>query len=91
MKNEFLDIKIGDKVAVIDKYSRNYIVHTLKVTSRKEDPEFVTQSNPSGIHFYGDDMDYFNEADDDEFDSVTQVIEGNFIKIISTDGHNEVA
>ena len=91
MGKGFLDIKIGDKVTVIDEYSREYIVHTLKVTSIEEDSEYVTRSNPKGIHCYGDDMDYFNESDEDGFNYLTHIHEGNFIEIISSAGHDAAA
>lgn len=75
----FEELQVGDTVVVFDnECSHDYIEHTIKITSKEEDPEeWGTETNPRGIHFYGDDLDY----DEDE-DYITNVHEGNFICVV---------
>lgn len=71
----FKDINIGDVVIVYDEYSHDYIEHSIKITSKNEDSEYITKTNAKGIHFFGEDLDF--DEDDDEY--ISNVHEGNFV------------
>lgn len=74
MQKKFLDIQVGDKVTVYDEYSHDYIQHVLRVDSIEYDEEYVTETNPKGMHCYGTDLEEEEWGDD----YITQVTEGNF-------------
>ena len=78
MKKEFLDIKIGDEVIVFDEYSHDYVKHVIKVESIEYEKDYITDTNPKGMHCFGTDLQE-NEWGDDY---ITQIHEGNFIKIV---------
>lgn len=74
---EFLNIEIGDTVIVYD----NYCEHYLLVESIECDEDFITETNPDGLHCYGKDLDYWNEELQDYEDDyyVTHILESNFV------------
>lgn len=75
MKKTFKDIKVGDTVTIYNEYLYDYIGHRMKVTSVEYDDEYKTETNPNGVHAYGDDLDY--EEDDEEY--LTHIYEENFV------------
>ena len=74
---KFLDIQVGDIVAVFDQYSHDYNVHHIKVQCIEFDREFITEANPEGKHCYGDDLD--KDKYGEEY--ITHITEANFISI----------
>lgn len=76
MKN-FTDIKIGDTVICYDEYLHDYIEHKLEITNIEYDKEYITETNPTGMICFGNDL----TCDDEEM-MITRVDEGNFTKII---------
>ena len=84
MANDFINIKIGDRVIVFDEYSHDYTQHIILIESKEKDADFITKTNPEGIHFFGRDLDYWNEEEDDYEgdDYITNVDEGNFVNIV---------
>jgi hypothetical protein len=78
MEKNFLDIKVGDKVIVCDEYSHDYVEHILKVDSIEYDKDFITETNPKGMHCFGTDL----QEDEWGDDYITQVHEGNFCRIV---------
>ena len=83
MKKNFLNIKVGDKVIVRDEYSHDYTEHILKVDEIEYDEDFITETNPRGMHCFGTDTQE-NEWGDDY---ITQVHEGNFCRIVEEREH----
>lgn len=75
MKNNFLDIKVGDTVIVLDEYSHDYIEHILKVDSIEYHKDWITETNPKGMHCFGTDLEEEEWGDD----YITQVNETNFV------------
>jgi hypothetical protein len=78
MKEIFLDIQVGDKVIVYDEYSHDYCEHILRVDVIEWDKEYITETNPQGMHCYGTDLEEEEWGDD----YITQVTEGNFCRIV---------
>ena len=78
MEKKFLDIKVGDKVIVYDEYSHDYNKHILKVDSIEYDKDWITETNPKGMHCFGTDL----QEDEWGDDYITQVHEGNFERIV---------
>lgn len=78
MKKDFLDIKVGDTVVVYDEYSHDYNEHILRVDSIEYDDEWITDTNPKGMHCYGTDLEEEEWGDD----YITQVTEGNFCRFM---------
>lgn len=75
MEKKFLDIKVGDKVIVWDEYSHDYVEHVLEVDSIEYHEDWVTETNPKGMHCFGTDLEEEEWGDD----YITQVHEGNFV------------
>lgn len=75
-QRKFTDIKAGDEVVVFDEYSHDYIEHTIKITSVENDPDYITETNIAGLHFYGEDVNY----QEYEEDYISNVHEGNFVR-----------
>lgn len=78
MDKKFLDIKVGDKVIVWDEYSHDYNKHILKVDSIEYDKDWITETNPKGMHCFGTDL----QKDEWGDNYITQVHEGNFESIV---------
>ena len=78
MEKKFIDIKVGDKVIVCDEYSHDYNEHILKVDSIEYHEDFITETNPKGMHCFGTDL----QEDEWGDDYITQVHEGNFCRIV---------
>ena len=78
MEKNFLDIKIGDKVIVYDECSHDYTEHILKVDSIEYHDDWITETNPKGIHCFGTDL----QEDEYGDDYITQIHEGNFCRIV---------
>ena len=74
---DFFDIKVGDVVIVYD----NYAEHRLLVEAVEHDDDFVTETNPDGMHCYGRDLEYWNDElqDYEDDDYVTHIWVDNFI------------
>ena len=79
MKEIFLDIQVGDKVIVYDEYSHDYCEHILRVDVIEWDKEYITETNPQGMHCYGTDLEEEEWGDD----YITQVTEGNFCRFVA--------
>lgn len=76
MSKGFLDIKVGDEVIVYDENtSHDYLEHILKITSIEYEKDYVTETNPKGMHCYGDDLEEGEWGDD----YLTHVNEVNFV------------
>lgn len=86
MEKKFLDIKVGDKVIVWDEYSHDYSEHILKVDSIEYHEDWITETNPKGMHCFGTDL----QEDEWGDDYITQVHEGNFCKIVEPRDHLHV-
>lgn len=71
----FFDIQIGDYVICFDEYSYDYVEHVLCINSIEHDKLWITETNPTGMACWGDDIDYY---DDDE-NCMTVVTEANFV------------
>ena len=80
MEKNFLDIQVGDIVIVFDEYAHDYEEHRLKVDSIEYHPDWITETNPNGMHCYGTDLEKEEWGDD----YITQVHEGNFYRFEST-------
>lgn len=78
MEKKFLDIQVGDKVIVWDEYSHDYNEHILKVDSIEYHEDWITETNPKGMHCFGTDL----QEDEWGDDYITQVHEGNFCRIV---------
>lgn len=78
MEKKFLDIQIGDKVIVWDEYSHDYTEHILKVDSIEYHEDWITETNPKGMHCFGTDL----QEDEWGDDYITQVHEGNFVRAV---------
>jgi hypothetical protein len=78
MKKKFLNIEVGNKVIVGDEYSHDYVEHILKVTEIEYDKDYITETNPKGMHCFGTDL----QEDEYGDDYITHVHEGNFCKIV---------
>ena len=78
MKKTFLDIKIGDKVIVFDEYAHDYVEHILIVESIEYHENWITETNPKGMHCFGTDL----QEDEYGDDYITQIHEGNFCRIV---------
>ena len=78
MEKKFLDIKVGDKVIVWDEYSHDYNEHILQVDSIEYHEDWITETNPKGMHCFGTDLQEEEWGDD----YITQVNEGNFCRIV---------
>lgn len=83
MEKKFLDIKIGDEVVVYDEYSHDYVEHILKVDSIEYHEDFITETNPKGMHCFGTDL----QEDEWGDDYITQVHEGNFCRVVEEREH----
>lgn len=83
MKKSFFDIQIGDKVIVFDEYSHDYEEHILQVESIEYDAEWITETNPKGMHCFGTDLEKEEWGDD----YITQIHEGNFCRIAEEREH----
>jgi hypothetical protein len=83
MKKEFLDIKIGDEVIVYDEYSHDYVEHVLKVDSIEYEKDWITETNPKGMHCFGTDLQEEEWGDD----YITQIHEGNFCRFVKEREH----
>ena len=83
MEKKFLDIKVGDKVVVWDEYSHDYVEHILKVDSIEYHKDWITETNPKGMHCFGTDLE--EEVWGDDY--ITQVNEGNFSRIVEPREH----
>ena len=79
MKKDFLDIQVGDKVIVYDEYSHDYNEHVLRVDVIEWDKEYITETNPQGMHCYGTDLEEEEWGDD----YITQVTESNFCRFVT--------
>ena len=72
----FHSLCLGDTVIVYDdESSHDYIEHRLKITSMEENPEYIYEENPTGIVYYGDDLD--KESFGDEYLTKATVV--NFV------------
>lgn len=76
MEKTFLDIKVGDKVIVYDEYSHDYLEHIIKVDSIEYDKDWITETNPKGVHCFGTDLQEEDWGDD----YITHIDEGNFCR-----------
>lgn len=74
----YTDIQVGDKVICFDEYSHDYIEHLLLVESCEQDKEYITDTNPEGLVFYGKDLTY---PEDETDDYITLVTEANYCRI----------
>lgn len=74
MKKFFTDIKVGDVVIVCDEYSHDYLEHRIEVESVECDKEYITETNPKGLHYFGKDLDEEEWGDD----YITHITENNF-------------
>ena len=83
MKKNFLDIQVGDIVIVYDEYSHDYLEHILKIDGIEYDEDFITETNPKGMHCFGTDL----QEDEWGDDYITQVHEGNFCRIVEERKH----
>lgn len=83
----YKDIKIGDQVVIYDEYSHDYTEHCMTVTSLECDAEYITETNPKGIHYYGNDNDY-DEEEPDFY--LTHIHEGNFVRFASDNDRLEI-
>lgn len=87
MKNNFFDIKVGDKVVVYDQYSHDYVEHLIEIESIEYDNHNTTETNPNGMTCYGKDLTWWdkelNEYDGDDY--ITRVEESNFIRFYEED------
>ena len=86
MKTNFLDIEIGDIVVVYDEYAHDFLTHILKVDGVEFDEDWITETNPKGMHFFGTDLQEEEWGDD----YITQIHEGNFIRFIEEREHLHV-
>ena len=75
-KTNFLNIQVGDIVIVFDEYAHDYSEHTLRIDSIEYGEDFITETNPMGMHCYGTDLEEEEWGDD----YITQVHEGNFCR-----------
>lgn len=75
MEKKFLDIQVGDIVIVFDEYAHDYEEHRLKVDSIEYHPDWITETNPLGMHCFGTDLDDWGD------DYITNIHEGNFVRI----------
>ena len=64
MRKNFLDIEIGDTVICYDEYSHDYCEHELLIEGIEYDEEWITETNPRGVKFYGIDLDEEEWGDD---------------------------
>lgn len=78
IEKDFLDIEVGDEVICYDEYAHDYLEHRLKITGMEFDIEGITESNPLGIVFYGEDVDE-NEWGDDYLTRITEI---NFVRFL---------
>ena len=78
MEKNFLNIKVGDKVIVHDEYSHDYVEHIIRVESIEYHEDWITETNPKGMHCFGTDL----QEDEYGDDYITQVYEGNFCRIV---------
>lgn len=83
----FKDIKVGDQVVIYDEYLHDYVEHHMTVTSVEYDNDYITETNPKGIHYYGNDNEY-NEDEPDYY--LTHIHEGNFVRFASDDDRVEI-
>ena len=86
MKTNFLDIEIGDIVVVYDEYAHGFVKHILKVDSVEYHEDWITETNPKGMHFFGTDLQEEEWGDD----YITQIHEGNFFKFVKEREHLHV-
>lgn len=76
MSKEFLDIKVGDVVIAYDENtSHDYLEHIIKIASIEYEKDYVTETNPNGMHCYGVDLEEEEWGDD----CLTHVNEMNFV------------
>ncbi len=68
----FLNLEVGDVVNAYDVYNHDYPDYKIKISSVEKDEDFVTETNPEGIHYYGECLNPVS----DEY--ITNVDEGNF-------------
>lgn len=81
MNKDFFKIKVGDKVVIFNEYSPEHNEHIIKIKGVEYSEHWSTETNPKGMHCYGDDLEPEKWGDD----YLTQVHEGNFIRIIKED------
>lgn len=78
MNKEFFNLKEGDIALAYDEYSRDALIHRVRINNVEYDEENVCEENPRGMTCYGEDVD---EAKWDD-DYVTVVNHANFIRKI---------
>ena len=74
MNKNFLNLQIGDVVVAANIYSHDYTHYTIKITSIEYDEDFITETNPQGMHCYGECLDDVSNFDD----YITNVDEANY-------------
>ena len=59
---KYTELDVGDVVSVIDTASNNDKEYTISITSVEYDEDFVTKTNPKGVHYSGVCLDVlFND------------------------------
>lgn len=81
----FTDIEIGDDIIVYDEYAHDYVEHEIIIKSKEEDKEWITETNPTGVHYYGEDLTY---GDCDDY--ISLVHEGNFVRFVDDNNITEI-
>ena len=81
----FTDIEIGDNVIVYDEYAHDYVEHEITIKSKEEDKEWITETNPTGIRYYGEDLTY---SDCDDY--ISLVHEGNFVRFVDDNDRTKI-
>ena len=74
----FASLQVGNTVIAYDEYSTDYEEHKIRIRSKKEDKKYITETNPKGIVYSGEDLVYKNYGD-----CIGYVHEGNFVRCIS--------
>lgn len=74
----FESLNIGDVAIVYDEYSHDYVLHKVLIECIEKDEDYITDTNPFGLVYYGTDLD---EAEwGDEY--ITVVTESNFQEVL---------
>ena len=81
----FSDIKCGDVVVAVDLASHDYTPWIIKVNCIEYDDDFVTDTNPTGKHCYGDCLN--GEGFEDY---ITNVDEANFVRFADEEDLAEI-